>query len=400
MEKTKFMGVYSRKSVGKRKKGKKVDTCFYITYRKPGERKLLWEKAGWAGEGYTPKLASELRAERLRMMRHGQELPKERAKVPLFSEMAKKYLEWAKENKCRDTDDKGRYENHLKAPLGKKRLSEISSFDLERLKSKLIAKRLASATVKHCLVLVREIFNKAKEWGKYQGDHPLRGVKMPVLSNKRERFLSHEEADLLLKELAKSSIGKPRTDGSRNTATHDQALLALHCGLRAGEIFNLRAQELDFKNGLIRIMDPKNNENRTAYMTETVKEMLRTRIEKNKGEYVFAERGSGGKVKTISQTFDRAVEKLGFNKGIEDPRQKVVFHTLRHTFGSWLAIQGTPILTIKELMGHKTLAMTERYAHLSPGVKKEATLALESGFESSRNGNKVLPMAKGKETST
>jgi integrase len=399
MEKTKFMGVYSRKSAGKRKKGKKADTCFYITYRKPGERKLIWEKAGWAGEGYTPKLAGDLRSERLRMTRHGQELPKERAKVPHFSEMAKKYLEWAKENKCRDTDDKGRYENHLKNSLGKKRLNEISSFDLERLKSKLAGKGLAPATVKHCLILVREIFNKAKEWRKYQGDHPLRGVKMPVLSNKRERFLSHEEADLLLKELAKSSIGKQVADGYRNTATHDQALLALHSGLRAGEIFNLRPQDLDFKNGLIRIMDPKNNENRTAYMTETVKDMLRTRIENNKGEYIFAERKTGGKVKTVSQTFDRAVEELGFNKGVEDPRQRVVFHTLRHTFASWLAIQGTPLLTIKELLGHKSLAMTERYSHLTPDMKKQAALALESGFEASRNGNKVIPMAKMKETS-
>ena len=65
-----------------------------------------------------------------------------------------------------------------------------------------------------------------------------------------------------------------------------------------------------------------------------------------------------------------AVEKLGFNKGIEDPRQKVVFHTLPHTFGSWLAIQGTPILTIKELMGHKTLAVTEKDTRPNPGRKE------------------------------
>jgi hypothetical protein len=51
----------------------------------------------------------------------------------------------------------------------------------------------------------------------------------------------------------------------------------------------------------------------------------------------------------------------------------------------------------KELMGHKTLAMTERYAHLIPDVKKDATLALEASFEASRNGKKVIPIAVAKE---
>jgi integrase len=388
MVRTKFTGVYYRLSNGEKMNGRKPDSCFYIAYKKEG--RLLWEKAGWASEGYSPKLASEIRSERLRMIRHGQELPKEKAKIPRFSEMADLYLEWAKGNKARaGADDKGRFENHLKDPLGKKRLNEISSFSLEKLKSDLTKKGLSPATVKHCLVLVREIINKAREWGKYQGENPVKGVKMPPVDNRRERFLTHEEADLLLKELA----------GINGKATHDQAILSLNCGLRAGEIFNLRGQDLDFENGIINIADPKNKHSRKAFMTKAVKEMLKPRLPENPGDYIFAERGSGDKVKVVSQTFDRAVEKLGFNKGIEDPRQKVVFHTLRHTFASWLAIQGTPLLTIMELMGLKSLIMVLRYSHLIPDAKKQATLALESGFEEKRNGNKVLPIARAEEVS-
>jgi len=302
--------------------------------------------------------------------------------------MAKTYLEWTKENKSRDKDDRGRYENHLKTPLEKKKLNEISSFTLEKLKSDLTKKELSPATVKHCLVLVREIFNKAIEWGKYKGANPVKGVKMPTLSNARERFLSHEEADLLLKEVKVVS-----------EAVHDQALLSLHCGLRAGEIFNLRGQDLDFQNGLIRVMDPKNKANRTAFMTEAVKEMLKRRLPDNLNDRIFSDWWHGEEIKLVSRTFARAVERLGFNKGVEDRRQRVVFHTLRHTFGSWLAIQGTPILTIKELMGHKTLAMTERYAHLIPDVKKEATRTLEANFNAVRNGRVVSnEEARAKET--
>ncbi len=384
MIKTKFTGVYYRLSEGEKMNGRKLDSCFYIAYKKQG--RLIWEKAGWSSEGYSPKLASQIRSERLRTIRHGHELPREKAKVPRFSEMAKKYLEWVKENKSRDIEDKGRYENHLKEQLGNKHLSEISSFDVERLKSNLMKKELAPATIKHCLGLIRQIFQKAREWGFYQGDHPLKGVKMPVLNNKRERFLSHEEADLLLKELA----------AIKGRATHDQALLALHCGLRAGEIFNLKVQDIDFENGLIRILDPKNNENRTAYLNETVREMLESRLRDHKGEYVFSGRGTTGcRIKVVSQTFDLVVKKLGFNEGIEDSRQRVVFHSLRHTFGSWLAIQGTPILTIRELLGHRSLTMTLRYAHLIPDMKRDATLALEANFKQSRNNQKVIPFPAG-----
>jgi integrase len=234
--------------------------------------------------------------------------------------------------------------------------------------------------------LVREIFNKAIAWKKYQGQHPLRGVKMPTLNNRRERFLSHEEADKLLTELKTVS-----------QSVHDQALLSLHCGLRAGEIFNLRGQDLDFENGIIRIMDPKNKTNRTAYMTQATRERLKERIPKEANELIFKDRWHKGQIAAVSKTFENAVEELGFNKGVEDPRQRVVFHTLRHTFASWLAIQGTPILTIKELMGHKSLSMTERYAHLSPDMKRDATLDLEASFNKSRNG-KAIPIEAAKET--
>jgi integrase len=68
---------------------------------------------------------------------------------------------------------------------------------------------------------------------------------------------------------------------------------------------------------------------------------------------------------------------LKFNEGITDKRQKLVFHSLRHTFASWLAMQGTPIYTIAQLMGHKSITMSERYAHLSPDHKKEAVKNME-----------------------
>ena len=77
-------------------------------------------------------------------------------------------------------------------------------------------------------------------------------------------------------------------------------------------------------------------------------------------------------------TFRDAVEAMGFNRGITDQRQKVVFYTLRHSYASWLAVAGTDIYTIGKLLGHSTVQMSARYAHLGPGAMQEAVKRLPS----------------------
>ncbi len=79
----------------------------------------------------------------------------------------------------------------------------------------------------------------------------------------------------------------------------------------------------------------------------------------------------------ISKVFPKAVAELGLNDNATDHRDKVVFHTLRHTFASWLAQKGVPLHTLAGLMGHKTTIMTQRYAHLSPEGMKAAAMLIE-----------------------
>lgn len=71
------------------------------------------------------------------------------------------------------------------------------------------------------------------------------------------------------------------------------------------------------------------------------------------------------------------MEGLGLNDGITDRRQKVVAHTLRHTFASWHVMAGTDIYTLKELLGHSVIQMTERYSHLAPAALQNATRGFE-----------------------
>ena len=133
------------------------------------------------------------------------------------------------------------------------------------------------------------------------------------------------------------------------------------------------------------ILETKNTEARTAYITKGVREIMKNKEQGQQNHYVFPQEFRYGTVKIlrgnvkknqIGNTFRRIVKKLGLNNGVEDDRYKIVFHTLRHTFGSWLAIRGESLQTIKELMGHRRISQTERYAHLCPDMTKQAVEAL------------------------
>lgn len=132
------------------------------------------------------------------------------------------------------------------------------------------------------------------------------------------------------------------------------------------------AVDIDWKNGVINILDPKfkSTDVSYVYLTPDIKKRLQ-KYDVQPGEYLFKNR-NGEKVREVSDIFERVIKKLGFNDGITDNRQKLTFHSLRHTFASWLALSGEQLPVIKELMRHKNINMTMRYAHLIPSHKRRA----------------------------
>jgi integrase len=368
--------VYARESDHRPRVSGKADVCYEISY-KDARGKKVWEKVGWTSEGYTAAYAARIRAERLRTIRHGDEaipVQKKKELVMTFQELAETYIDWAEINKKDSLNDKSRYENHIAPILAEKTLRNITPLDLEHLKDELNKKGLSPKTIHLCLGLVRAMFRKAIAWNMFEGRPPTNEVKFPKLNNRRLRFLTHEEAAKLLKELS-----------TRSLQVYDQTLLSLHCGLRFGEIASLTWADIDFTHGIIHIRSPKSGESRQAFMTPQVKSMLMARKSPQieNGSLVFPDR-NGQRQKGVSNAFERAVETLGFNQGREDRAHKLVFHTLRHTFASWLAIQGTFPHEIKELMGHKDIKMTERYTHLIPDQKQKAVLKLARIFDKAR----------------
>ncbi len=385
---TQYPGVRFREHPTRKYRGK-PDRYFVIRYKRQG--KLIGESVGWASQGMNAQKANRIRSEIVQNIKKGKSpqtlaekrqiederkeaeeqkrLLKEKEEIT-FGNIANEFIKWAKANKKDWLNDESRYRNHLKPKLENMRLIDISPFLLEKLKSELFKKNLSPKTVHHCLTLVRSIYGKAVAWDFYKGQIPTVEVQFPKVNNKRERFLNYDEAKQLLDAL-----------NEKSSQVHDQALISIHCGLRFSEIAKLTWVDIDLDNGVIQVRDAKSG-NRHAFVTEPVKEALLRLDELNsyKPNNLLFPSKDNKRQKQVSTTYSRTVQKLKFNEDISDSRQKVCFHTLRHTFASWLAIQGTSLYEIKELLGHKSIEMTERYAHLLPDVKRKAVNRLADTF--------------------
>ena len=191
----------------------------------------------------------------------------------------------------------------------------------------------------------------------------------------------------------------------KNADVHDMTLLSILAGLRFGEIAKLRWERVDLENGILHV-DGKNGETREAYLdNQELAEMFDRRklsfestpytrkSSKSVRGLVFPGPVHGGIMKDIPDVFMKIVEDLGFNEGYEDTRQRLTFHSCRHTFGSRLAQQGVPLLTIKELMGHKTIEMTMRYSHLMPDHKREAVRNMRAKKSAKKKSDDLVPEA-------
>ena len=146
-------------------------------------------------------------------------------------------------------------------------------------------------------------------------------------------------------------------------------ILAIYTGMRKGEILGLEWQDIDFDAGIIHIErtihrgvedTTKGGGRRDVPMSAEVRTALELLPKKH--ERVFPD------VIEFKNAFRNACDRAGI--------KNFRFHDLRHTFASHLAMQGTSLLVIKELLGHESLEMTLRYAHLCPDVRKAAIDAL------------------------
>jgi integrase len=376
-----------------RKHGVGFDRYYTIRYKIAGKERS--EGLGWASEGWTEKKASAVLAElkknittgsgpatleekrQIELNRRAEEVKQEAAErvanITFAEIFTEHYLPVSKSNKRNQQSwqrEEQLFRLWISPVIGAKPMREIAPIHLEQIKRAMTTNDKAPRSIQYMLATIRQVFNHALVHGLFHGSNPAAGkiVKRPTIDNRRTRFLTKDEATALLSELAKRSMD-----------VHDMALFSLQTGARAGEIFSLTWGDIDLFQGTALLRDTKSNKNRPLFLTDEVKAMLARRrtAEAKSTDLVFPDR-NGNKVVQISDSFSRAIDKLKLNEGITDRRDRVTFHSLRHTYASMLVQAGVDIYHVKELLGHSSIALTERYSHLSESTLKQAALTIQN----------------------
>ena len=367
---SRFAGVYWRESSTRKHKGR-ADKCFDFCVKEG--RSLRWITVGWLSEGITEQSAAKEReAYKQRTIPSEEAYPVLPVKRGItLNEAMDFYLEWLSVESKYAHLERHRYDVNIRKQWGSITLDEMKSLHVQRIKGELLLK-MASGSALRLLSTCRAAVNYSIKQEIWEGINPFGRdrLSMPRPQNKGERFLVPEEARKLLTELEK-----------RSPQLHDMAWLSLKTGLRSTEIFRLQGGDVDLAASVLWITE-KGGKRRALCVANDILEKLAS-YERKQDEYIFQDR-QGGKMTHISDTFERVCVSLGWNPGNAeerasmDPRKKVWFHTLRHTFASWLAQSGKVTLyELRDLMRHKTINMTERYAHLIPAQTFQKAVVID-----------------------
>lgn len=226
------------------------------------------------------------------------------------------------------------------------------------------AKRRASAktpaTLNRYMVAISAVFTWAIEarlaprgW-----TNPCRGIKRLQEAKERVRFLDAEERTRLFAACRES----------RYPRLYALVLTAILTGARKGELLELRWRDLDLEAGIARLAETKNGDRRTLILLHQVRDALAPYASSDRTRFVF------GSVRARHQTpasIDTAWREAVARAGLRDFR----FHDLRHCCASYLAQAGVPLNVIAEVLGHRKLDMSRRYAHLTTQTKAQAMRA-------------------------
>jgi integrase len=287
--------------------------------------------------------------------------------APTLSHIWPLYLEWAKANKSSWKADETVWRLHIKPVIGSIPMRGLTPFHVESVMTKMKAGRnhrgqpFAPSTVHKSLVITKRLFNWSIRRELYQGRNPAALVDPPKYDNRVTNALKPDEVQAFLELVDRWN--------------HERAKLvvkfALWTGKRLGEIVGLEWSDVDLDSGTIHIRpeNAKSGRGSTLPVNAPALEVLNRALAIRKGRYVFPSRSGEYFHSTFCSAWQRFKKRhdLGFR-----------FHDLRHTYATMLANSGrVDIYTLQTLLGHASVEMTQRYAHLLDGSLRKAVGVLD-----------------------
>lgn len=344
------------------------DISYYITF-KDEDNILKRIKIGDKSKGITEPFCNHKRNEVIHSIKLGTDVPikyKKKKEIE-FDQIANKYFEeleiYSKSQTLKDV--KSKYNTHIKPYIGNVPIDMVLVEYLEQIQRDKV-KILATKTVNMLIDLVGTIYNLAIKKELCNHVNPASRVKRFKVNNIRERYLITEEIQELFDSVKESKLLTLFLK------------LALTTGGRLDTILHIQKKDIDISTNTITLHDLKNKDTYKGFLTDDVKEILKPNLYKLKAnDYIIGMSSTKYTTRQLQSRLKPKVDKL-FNKELDigDRKNRVVIHTLRHTFASHLAINNTPIFTIQKLMNHKDIKQTMRYAKLAPDSGREFVINL------------------------
>lgn len=280
-------------------------------------------------------------------IRDGRHFRTVEAKKHTLNDLVARYAEQYKDQK-KSFKDQMRHLKFWQDEIGHSLLADINPALIVECRDKLSKGRKAGTVNRYLSAMSHPFTIAMKEYG-WIDDNPFRKVSKLKEPRGRVRYLSDNER----KELLKACKQHP------NPALYVAVVLAISTGARRGEMISITWDQVDFEHQTIILHDTKNDERRSLALRGHAFDLLKERYQQRDPEnpWVFPGPQNPRKPYDMTLPFNRAVK----TAGIKDFR----WHDLRHTTASYLAMNGASLATIKEALGHKTLDMVNRYAHLA-----------------------------------
>ncbi len=339
-----------------------VDKVFIIRYRDNEKDKLI--TIGKYSQGIRINYCKQKRNEILNQIHLGEVPTVIKAKrikkdIVRFDMIAKEYFEYASIHNRDYKNAISRYELHIKPYIGDMDIELINVDNIEQIQKDKI-KKLAAKTVNHIIQVVGTIYNFVIDREKFNGNNPVKKIKKLKCDNTRERFLSVNEIKSLLFEV------------EQDEQLYLFIKLALCTGGRFDTVKSIKKKDISLDDKMINLTDFKNGTSFKGFIPDDLVELLSIRIKEiGFNDEILNYHKTKDLQSKISKKLRPILNRL-YNEELElnDRKNRVVIHTLRHTFASHLAINGTPIFTIQKLLNHKDINMTMRYAKLAPDSGK------------------------------